>query len=117
MRALDLHYSMLQNPGTTHINTSKSFKAIPYRHQIAARGAYKSNEKTFATWYDALSDESSIEKAVHYVLSNEQLFLNSTGDIDLLPLLLKAAEKPIVRPTEEEMKTLVEKEGMKALFV
>ncbi len=119
---LPYNYTMLQNP-VYNADMAQLLEVCSKRNvavqtiKSLARGAYNPNEKTFATWYDALRDESSIEKAVHYVLSNEQLFLNSTGDIDLLPLLLKAAEKPIVRPTEEEMKTLVEKEGMKALFV
>ncbi len=115
------NYPMLQNP--VYRKDVQVLLAYCDAHGIAvqtikslARGAYKPNEKTFATWYDALSDGASIEKAVHYVLSNQQLFLNSTGDIHLLPALLEAAEKPIVQPGEEAMAALMEKEGMQALF-
>lgn len=118
---LPFNYTMLQNPA--YKKDLEELLGVCNKRNIAvqtikslARGEYKSNEKTFATWYDALSDEASIEKAVHYVLSNEQLFLNSTGDIHLLPALLRAAEKPFVRPTEAEMKNLVKKEGMQPLF-
>jgi len=118
---LPYNYTMLQNP--TYTQDMDKLLGVCSKRNIAvqtikalARGEYKPQEKTFATWYDALSDEESIEKAVHYVLSNDQLFLNSTGDITLLPALLKAAEKTIVRPTEAEMRNLVKKEGMQPLF-
>ncbi|ADY11872.1 aldo/keto reductase [Sphaerochaeta globosa] len=118
---LPYNYTMLQNP--TYTQDMDKLLGVCSKRNIAvqtikalARGEYKPQEKTFATWYDALSDEESIGKAVHYVLSNEQLFLNSTGDITLLPALLKAAEKTIVRPTEAEMRNLVKKEGMQPLF-
>ncbi|NCC64348.1 MAG: aldo/keto reductase [Spirochaetia bacterium] len=81
-----------------------------------ARGELGDKPKEHATWYDPLTDELAIEKSVHYVLANEQLFLNSTGDINILPSILKAAEKPTVEPSDAEMQALVDNEGMTALF-
>jgi len=115
------NFTMLQNPAYKE-DVSKLLSVCKQRNiavqtiKALARGEYKPNEKTFATWYDALSDEAAIEKAVHYVLSNQQLFLNSAGDITLLPAVLKAADKPIVQPTEAEMLSLVKQEGMRPLF-
>lgn len=113
--------TMLQNPA--YAKDVADLLAVCKQKTVAvqtikslARGSYGTKEKTFATWYDALSEPSSIEKAVHYVLSNEQLFLNSAGDIHLLPIVLDAAEKPIVSPTQAEMEHLVTVEGMNPLF-
>ncbi|MGE4583057.1 MAG: aldo/keto reductase [Sphaerochaeta sp.] len=115
------NYMMMQNP--QYAEHVRLLLAVCDQKQIAvqtikslARGEYGQKEKTFSTWYDALSKEASIEKAVQYVLSHEQVFLNSTGDIHLLPMLLKAAGKPIVRPTDAQMQALVRDEGMSALF-
>lgn len=82
-----------------------------------ARGEWGAKEKVYTTWYDALGEEKAIQMAVHYVLSHEQLFLNSTGDLGLLPSELKAADMDIQEPDEQAMLALVEQEGMKPLFV
>lgn len=43
------------------------------------------------TWYEPLEDQSDIQAAVNWVLSNPQVFLNTVGDIHLLPKVLEAA--------------------------
>jgi len=45
------------------------------------------------------------------------LFLNTVGDIDLLPRVLDAAERFAKRPTDSEMKTLLERSQTEPLFV
>ena len=36
-------------------------------------------------WYQPLEDQADIDKAVHWVLGNQDVFLNTVGDVDLLP--------------------------------
>ena len=43
---------------------------------------------------------------MHWVLGNPQVFLLTTGDVDVLPKLLDAAERFEDRPGDEEMRTL-----------
>jgi len=71
----------------------------------------------FATWYNPLSDPKSIATAVGWVLKNPGVFLNSVGDITLLPTLLEKASEPLLVPSDEDMEALVEEQGMKPLFV
>lgn len=118
---LPYNYLMLQN--NVYRKDTERLLSICAERKIAvqtikslARGEWEDKPKVHATWYDPLTDETSIEKAVHYVLANEQLFLNTTGDIHILPSLLKAAQGPITKPSEEEMQALVIREGMTALF-
>ena len=40
------------------------------------------------TWYQPLEDAADIRAAVHWVLVRPRLFLNSVGDVNLLPLVL-----------------------------
>ena len=43
------------------------------------------------SWYEPLTDPAAITRAVHFVLDNRQVFLNSTSDARLLPTVLTAA--------------------------
>lgn len=73
---------------------------------------------TAATWYRPLTDPVEIERAVRWVLGRPGIFLNTVGDIHLLPMVLDAAsradEQP--RPTEDEMATQVARMEMAPLF-
>jgi len=69
-----------------------------------------------ATWYQPLEDPSAIELAVHWVLGREGFFLNTVGDVDLLPRVLEAAASFERRPDDAEMERLVRDEEMSPLF-
>jgi len=118
---LPYNYTMMQN-SLYREQTQKLFEVCKERDiavqtiKSLARGELGDKEKIYATWYDPLTDEASIQRAVHWVLSNEQVFLNSTGDIRILPHILKAAQKPIIKPSDEEMEALGKKEAITPLF-
>jgi aryl-alcohol dehydrogenase-like predicted oxidoreductase len=118
---LPYNYSMMQN-SLYREQAEKLFHVCKERSiavqtiKSLARGELGDKEKLYATWYDPLTDEASIRKAVHWVLSNEQVFLNSTGDIHILPHILKAAQEPIRKPSDKEMEALVKQEGITPLF-
>jgi aryl-alcohol dehydrogenase-like predicted oxidoreductase len=73
-------------------------------------------EPNRATWYRPLEKQADIDLAVQWVLGHAGLFLNSVGDINLLPKVLEAANRFTTPPTDEEMKTQVENLGMLPLF-
>ncbi len=52
-----------------------------------------------ATWYEPLTDQGAIDTAVAWVLGRPDIFLNTVGDIHLLPKVLDAAA-PVHRPAE-----------------
>lgn len=118
---LPYNYTMMQN-SLYREQTQKLFEVCKERDiavqtiKSLARGELGDKEKIYATWYDPLTDEASIQRAVHWVLSNEQVFLNSTGDIRILPHILKAAQETIRKPSDEEMEALVKKEAITPLF-
>lgn len=83
-----------------------------------ARGPYpEGQDRTHSTWYAPLEDQASIDKAVHWVLSNPQIFLNTAGDIRLLPKVLDAAARFDAGPSGEIMDDLIAHESMAPLFV
>ncbi|HCS37993.1 MAG TPA: aldo/keto reductase [Anaerolineaceae bacterium] len=73
-------------------------------------------EQTRNTWYRPLEAQADIDLAVHWVLGNEGLFLNSAGDIHILPLVLDAANRFSSKPADGVMQAMVEKLEMQNLF-
>lgn len=73
-------------------------------------------EQTAATWYEPLRDQDAIDTSVSWVLGREGVFLNTVGDIHVLPKALDAAERFTSRPSDEEMTKLVESWQMEPLF-
>jgi len=82
-----------------------------------ARGPVGEAENPFATWYEPLTDPSSISTAVGWVLKNPEVFLNSIGDITLLSTLLQKASESLLVPSEEDMQVLISEQKMEPLFV
>ena len=50
-------------------------------------------EHTRSTWYQPLEEQADIDVAVWWVLSRPGIFLNTVGDINLLPRVLDAASR------------------------
>jgi len=73
-------------------------------------------EHTRTTWYEPLEEQSDIDLAVWWVLGRPGVFLNTVGDIELLPRVLDAASRFDKRPTEEAMSALVERSRLEPLF-
>ena len=72
---------------------------------------------TPTTWYEPLTEQRDIDLAVRWVLSRPGLFLNTVGDLGLLPKVLDAASRGGPRPTDQEMAALVERRAMQPFFV
>ena len=81
------------------------------------RAPWGEREHTTATWYEPLSEQADIDKAVHWVLGRPGVFLNTVGDIHVLPKVLDAASRFEKRTTDAEMRALMESEEMAPLFV
>jgi aryl-alcohol dehydrogenase-like predicted oxidoreductase len=76
-----------------------------------ARRPWDDRPRTANTWYQPLAEQQTIDKAVHWVLGNPYVFLNTAADIHILPKVLNAASRLKARPSDEEMdKVLAEKE-------
>jgi len=72
---------------------------------------------TPTTWYEPLREERDIELAVRWVLSDPRVFLNTVGDVGILPLVLDAASRGGERPSDAEMDELVRRREMSPFFV
>lgn len=115
------NYILLQNP--QYAADVEKLRKVCQEKQIAvqtikslARGPWGEQEKTRATWYHPLEEQADIDLAVHWVLSRPQFFLNTVGDIYLLPNVLDAAERFQSSPSDTEMQAMAERVGMTPLF-
>lgn len=81
-----------------------------------AVGPWLGREHTRSTWYEPLEDQSDIDLAVWWVLGRPNVFLNTVGDVDLLPRVLDAAARFENRPSEAQMTTLLERSRLEPLF-
>lgn len=91
----------------------QTIKAIAYR-------PWKDRPHTHSVWYEPLTDQHDIDLAVQWVLSRPGIFLNTVGDITLLPKVLDAASRfgdNPVQPSDQEMQALVARLGVEPLFV
>ena len=82
-----------------------------------ARGLWADGNTGRFSWYDPLTDPEPIDRAVRYVLGHPQMFLNTTSDARLLPMVIDAASGELVAPTADEMRADVVAEGITPLFV
>jgi predicted aldo/keto reductase-like oxidoreductase len=116
------NYTMMQNPQySADVNNlmdlcTKRSVAIQTIKSLS-KGPVGEAVNHYATWYEPITDPSAIATSVNWVLDNPKVFLNSTGDITLLPTLLQKASEPLFKPSEEDMKALVSEQGIKPLFV
>ena len=81
-----------------------------------ARGPWATTERTHTTWYQPLEARADIDRAVHWTLGLPGVFLNTVGDLALLPLVLDAASRFERRPPDEEMAAMLDSTRMTSLF-
>jgi aryl-alcohol dehydrogenase-like predicted oxidoreductase len=68
------------------------------------------------SWYEPLSDQPAVDRAVRWVLANPQVFLNTSSDARLLPAILEAASRDTEPPTDDELRDDLEALDVEPLF-
>jgi aryl-alcohol dehydrogenase-like predicted oxidoreductase len=68
------------------------------------------------SWYEPVREAPAIGRAVRWVLSHPQLFLNTSSDATLLRTILEAADQGGDAPSDAELQADVDAEGMAPLF-
>ncbi|MDH3681955.1 MAG: aldo/keto reductase [Acidimicrobiia bacterium] len=68
-----------------------------------ARGRWPEGSEPRFAWYQPLEDPDAIARAVRYVLGRPGLFLNTSADARLLPMILRAAAAIDGVPSDEAM--------------
>src|ERR1700730_7510854 len=114
---LPCNYITLQNPYYAEnfnaiLSTCQQRNVAVQTIKSIAYKPWMGRQHTRNTWYEPLDDQQDIDVAVHWVLKQPGIFLNTVGDIDVLPKVLYAASRfPVDAsgPTDEQMQALVER--------
>lgn len=119
---LPYSYIVMQNRG--YAEDFEALMALCRERNVAvqtiksiARRPWSGRQATRTTWYEPMEDQAEIDSAVHWVLSRPGIFLNTVGDIHLLPKVLDAANRFEAAPADAEMSRQIEKLDMVPLFV
>ncbi len=119
---LPYNFVLMQNP--QYAEDFDSLQALCRQRNVPvqtikslARGPLGEKPRVHGPWYDPLVEQPDIELAGRYVLGRPGIFLNTSADIYLLPMLLEAASRFQEPPTDSEMAQLVARQGMTPLFV
>jgi aryl-alcohol dehydrogenase-like predicted oxidoreductase len=119
-----LPYNWVQMQDERYAQRFEAVAALAAERNVAlqtikslARRRWDGRTATAATWYEPLRDPADVDLAVHWVLGRPEAFLLTSGDVDLLPLILDAAERSARRPSDEEMAALADRQEATPLFV
>jgi aryl-alcohol dehydrogenase-like predicted oxidoreductase len=118
---LPYSYVMMQNP--QYAADFEDLVALCQERNVAVqtikavtRAPWGESAQTRATWYEPLEEQVDIDTTVHWVLGRDGFFLNTVGDIYLLPKVLDAADRFTAQPSDDLMRAVVEKRNMEPLF-
>jgi aryl-alcohol dehydrogenase-like predicted oxidoreductase len=119
---LPYSYTLMQNP--EYAADFETLLAVCQQRNVAVqtikgvtRRPWGDQPKTHQTWYQPLTDQSAIDHAVHWILSRPGIFLNTAGDMTVLPKVLDAASRFQAAPTEAVMQADLANQEMAPLFV
>jgi aryl-alcohol dehydrogenase-like predicted oxidoreductase len=121
---LPCNYPLMQNPEYASdfnelIGVCKERNvAVQAIKSVAQRLWKDEEEQTMDTWYKPLEDGTHIEKAIHWVLDENPVFIPTPGETEILSEVLAAADSysPGSGPSEEEMERMVGEADMKPLW-
>ncbi len=119
---LPYNYVLIQNP--QYAADFEALVTVCQQRNVAVqtiksitRAPWGDRPHTTSTWYEPLQNQEDIDRAVHWVFGRPGVFLNTVGDIHVLPKVLDAANRFERRPSDEEMAQVVKAQQMEPLFV
>src|SRR3954470_11708200 len=117
-------YNFVQMRDPRYAESFEALAAVCAERQIAlqtikslAWRRWEGRPRTASTWYEPLRDQVDLDLAVHWVLGRPEAFLLTSGDVEILPRLLDAAERFRERPSDEQLAELVARQDLAPLFV
>jgi aryl-alcohol dehydrogenase-like predicted oxidoreductase len=80
------------------------------------KGPWNGQEQRRTTWYEPFEEQDKIDTMVHWVLSRPGIFLNSVGDIHVLPRVLDAASRFDQSIQQADFEATIARYEMEPLF-
>jgi hypothetical protein len=99
------------------LKTSQEQRVAVQTIKAIAHRPWMERDHTRTTWYQPLESPGDIDRAVWWVMGRPGVFLNTVGDVDLLPLVLDAANRFRKAPSDQEMEKMLASSHAEPLFV
>jgi predicted aldo/keto reductase-like oxidoreductase len=99
------------------VKTCKDRRIAVQTIKSIAHRPWMERDHTRTTWYQPLEEPGDIDLAVWWALGRPGIFLNSVGDVDLLPLVLDAAKRFKKAPADDAVQTMLDRSHAEPLFV
>ena len=119
-----LPYNPLLMKNPAYVEGFETLMTICQKRNVAvqtiksiSRGPWNDKERIRATWYEPYEDQAQIDTIVHWVLSRPGIFLNTVGDIYLLPKLLDTVQRFDERATQADFEDAIAQIEVEPLFV
>jgi aryl-alcohol dehydrogenase-like predicted oxidoreductase len=118
-----LPYTPLMQKNSRYADEFETLLGVCAKREVAvqtiktiARGPWAGREETSNTWYEPLEGTVEIDQAIHWALSRENIFINTVGDVDLLPHVLDAASRFVDPLDAGAIKDLLSSARLSSLF-
>ena len=118
---LPCNYMLMQNPQyaadfNAVVTLAQSKNTAVQLIKTAQRRPWGDRPQFAACWYEPFSDQPSMDLAIHWALSHPGVFINTVGDIHILPLVLDAASRYEEAPSDAEMLELLRMQQAEPLW-
>lgn len=118
---LPYNYIMMQNP--QYAADFEALVQVCQERNVAlqtiksmCKGPWGDKPQIRSTWYEPFENDAEIETAVSWILNRPNIFLNTIGDVSLLPKVLDAAAR--FQPVDQaELDAKMSQIEMEPLFV
>ena len=118
---LPYNFMLMQNP--TYAADFEALFALTQAKNVAVqliktaqRRPWKDQAHFAATWYEPFTDQASIDLAIHWAMGRSGAFLNTAGDIHVLPKVLEAASHFDQVPTTAQMQAMIQSQAAEPLW-
>ena len=118
---LPYNFMLMQNP--TYAAEFEALFALAQAKNVAVqliktaqRRPWNDQPHFAATWYEPFTDQKSIDLAIHWAMGRSGAFINTPGDIHLLPQVLEAASQFDQVPTTAQMQAMIQSQTAEPLW-
>jgi len=118
---LPYNFMLMQNPtyATDFENLFELAQAKNVAVQLiktAQRRPWSNQPHFAATWYEPFTDQASIDLAIHWAMGRSGAFINTAGDIHVLPRVLEAASHFDQVPANAQMQAMTQSQTAEPLW-
>ena len=109
---LPCNYMLMQNPA--YAADFNALLAVCQTKNVAfqmiktlQKRPYGDGPRTHASWYQPFDTQPEVDLAIHWALGKPGVFINTAGDIHVLPMIIEAANRYHGKPTDAQMEEML----------